>query len=292
MCSLAGNGWQTFTCMLLMCIASTSRGEAPDTASVYADLLNNGFEVVEFSVMVKGQRVPAVMVSPGKDKLASDPALLLSIGTPHRHLMESTNNRPTRYFLERGHRVVCMEAPSVAQSIGTFGELTLEGLDPSQEFIDNAQGVIGHCIAQNWGRPGRIVATGISRYAYMALRLVAEDDRVQFCGGFAPVTDWRDLSELADVRDRKEIADLRLSKFADKLAGKKIYLTIGNHDERVGTKSCCQFFLDLNKANEKRGFSDALVDFNVTPDKGHTCGDEWYDLGMQILLNAVTSPRP
>jgi len=76
------------------------------------------------------------------------------------------------------------------------------------------------------------------------------------------------------------------------LAGKKIYLAISYHDDRVSTKSCCQLFLDLCAANEKSNFNESFVDFIVTPDQGHTCGDEWYDLGSKILLDAVTAYPP
>ena len=146
-----------------------------------------------------------------------------------------------------------------------------------------------HCVDQKWAKPGRTVVVGNSRCAYMAFRLMAADDQLNIGGGFAPVTDWRDLSEIHDKRERKEIADLRLSLFADKLAGKKIYLSISSHDERVSTLSCCQLFLDLNAANQKKGFDRTLVDFFVTPDIGHTCGVEWYERGIKILLDAAVS---
>ncbi|WP_148072195.1 alpha/beta hydrolase family protein [Bythopirellula goksoeyrii] len=266
--------------------ADQASDKKKESDNVYAPLIDQGLEVVEFDVDVDGRQVPAVIASPSKEKIHSDPLLLLTIGGANTHLLPP-NDLPAKYFLERGHRAVSLSVPSVASSLGTFGEMAAEGPDPTLEFIEEAQAVIDYCIVQGWAKPDRIVVTGISRYAYMAFRLMAADERLNIGGGFAPVTDWRDLSEIEPMKDKPEIIDLRLSKFADDLSGKKIYMAIGNHDDRVGTLSCCQFFLDLNTANEKKGLSRSLVDFFVTPDLGHRCGDEWYERGMEILLNTA-----
>jgi hypothetical protein len=257
-----------------------------EVANPYTPLLEKGYEVVEFGVAVDGRHVNAVIASPPKEQLNADPLLLLTIGGPTSHLLPP-NDLPAKYFWAHGHRAVSLSVPSVASSLGTFGEMALEGPDPTLAFIEEAQAVLDHCIEQGWAKPDRIVVTGISRYAYMALRLMAADERLNIGGGFAPVTDWRDLSEIKEMKERPEIIDLRLSNFADQLAGKKIYLSIGNHDDRVGTLSCCQFFLDLNAANQEKGFDRSQIDFFVTPDIGHRCGDAWYQRGMEILLNAA-----
>ena len=55
----------------------------------------------------------------------------------------------------------------------------------------------------------------------------------------------------------------------------------------MGTLSCVQFFLDLAKVNAQRGLDPNLVTLFVTPDEDHSCGDEWYERGMEILLNAA-----
>jgi len=276
--------------LFLLLLASSGQGQTlvdrNHADGIYIPLLEKDFDVVEFNVFVGERQVTAMIASPPEDQLNPDPVLLLTIGGPSSHLLPP-NDQPANYFWKRGHRVVSLSAPCVASSLGTFGELALKGPDPTLAFIEEAQAVLKYCVDQQWTRSGRVVVTGISRYAYMALRLMAADDQLNIGGGFAPVTDWRDLSELHEIKDRKEIADLRLSLFAEKLAGKKIYLSIGNHDERVGTLSCCQLFLDLNAANSRKGLDGTLVDFFVTPDVGHRSGDEWFERGMEILLEAA-----
>jgi hypothetical protein len=281
-----------FFVVFLTVLASQLLGQTTMPAAAsddpYAPLKARGIECVDFSVAVRGFRVPAIIASPPKDKLDPNPVLLLTIGGPSSHLVPP-NQQPAEYFLQRGHRAVSFPVGSMPGDLEKLRDMALQGQDPFGEFVEIAQAVLKHCVDQGWAKPDRIVVTGISRYAYLAFRLMAADERLKIGGGFAPVTDWRDLREFSDQRDRKDIADLRLSMYADKLAGRKIFLVIGSHDERVSTRSCCQFFLDLNDVNKRRGFGPDLVDLYVTPDPDHRCGDEWFERGMEILLKAATA---
>jgi hypothetical protein len=175
---------------------------------------------------------------------------------------------------------------------GTLEQLRdsiLEGPDPFEKFIATSKAVLKHCVDQGWAKEDRIVVSGISRFGYLALRLMAADENLNIGAAFSPVTDWRELVEFEPAKSSPKIADLRLSNYADKLAGKKIYMAIGSQDERVGTVACCQFFLDLNAANARKGLGRTWIDFNITGDPGHTCGDKWYNRGMEILLNYALS---
>jgi hypothetical protein len=274
----------------------------------YTLLTEKGLQCEEFIVPVGGRTITAMIASPAADHLDPDPVLLLTIGGQSTHLLPP-NDQPAKFFWERGHRVVSFpiafeviadNALKVSsQSSGRVYNIAIEvlrdeflqGPDPFLVLIEEAKAVLKTCIDRKWARPGRIVVTGISRFAYLAFRLMAADDQLNIGGGFAPVTDWRDLSEFHEQRNLKEVADLRLSLFAEKLAGKKIYMAIGSHDERVNTLSCCQFFLDLNKENQKCGFDRTYVDFFCTPDPHHTCGDEWYQRGMEILLSRALAKK-
>jgi len=273
---------------LYLTVPAVQGQPTPAQDGIFKSLVDKGYEVLEFTVPVKGRQIRAVIASPPKDELAADPALLVTIGGASTHLIPP-NDQPANYFWKHGHRVVSFSFGSMPGDLGILRDNMLKGPDPTLDFIADAQGVIDYCIAQKWVKSDRVVVTGISRHAYLAFRLLAADDRLKFGGGFAPVTDWRDLVEFKEAREQTEIAGLRLSNYVDQLAGRNIFLCIGSHDERVSTLSCCQFFLDLNEANRKRGLGTSLVNFYVTPDPGHTCGDEWFERGMEILLTAVTA---
>lgn len=260
------------------------------TNPTYQPLVAAGYEVVEFTLSVGNRKVNGVAASPPADQLSSDPLLLVSIGGPATHLLPP-NDQPAKHFWKHGHRVVSFDYEGMPWDLNAFRDILLGGATPIDSFIADAQAVIQHCIDHKWATPDRIVISGISRFAYLAFRLMATDPRLNVGAGFAPMTDWRDLSEFHSAIARREIVDLQLSRFADQLAGKRIFLCIGNHDERVNTLHCCQFFLDLCEANQKRGFGTSQVDFLVTPDAGHTCGDASFEKGMDIVMQAALDSR-
>lgn len=271
--------------LLLTCVCCVTVAQ-PASDPTYQVLRDQGVECRDISIMVGDHQVNTIIASPAKEKLHTDPVLLLVIGRANYHLVPPYN-QPAQYFLDHGHRVVCLTVPNIESSLEVFRDAVLTNPDAVDTTIRDAQAVLKHCFDHDWARPGRVVVVGVSRNGYLAFRLMAADKQINIGGGFVPVTDWRDLSEFKEKKDLKQVADLRLSLIADQLAGKTIYLTIGHNDQRVGTISCVQFFLDLVAQNRKCGFDPARVTLFVTPDENHSCGDEWYQRGMEILLNAA-----
>ena len=104
-------------------------------------------------------------------------------------------------------------------------------------FVQHGKAVIDACLAMELGTGG-IAVCGTSRAAYCALRLAAADERIGAIAGLAPVTDWRRLHEFAAHRRRTDVAALALEHWADKLAGRALFMAIGNRDRRVGTDAC------------------------------------------------------
>lgn len=269
-----------------MHMANSSCSEKSADEDIFKPLRDRGITCEEIPIVVAGRPVRTILASPAGGRLHGDPALLLVIGRADYHLVPP-HDQMSRYFLDHGHRVVCMSVPRIETSLDIFRDAVMAGPDPVETTIREAQAVIEHCIDKKWARPGRFVVAGVSRNGYLALRLMAADARFGYGGGFAPVTDWRDLSEFAAVRNQSHIADLRIAREAERLAGRTIYLSIGHADQRVNTLSCIRFYLDLCEANRGRGIDPACVTFFVTPDQDHTCGDEWYARGMEILLKAA-----
>jgi dienelactone hydrolase len=195
-------------------------------------------------------------------------------------------------FLQKGQRVLSFDLPNHGERINEFGS-DITGLrnafisrnDPFEMFVEDAKAVIDLCIDKGLARPGRIVVSGTSRGGYMALRLLAADERICAAAAFAPVTDWRYLNEFAEDRNRQDVIDLSLTNYCDKLVGKPVFLAIGNHDTRVSTPSCCRLYLDLMEQYTLHGIDSTLVDFCCTNDKGHTLGDFWRSLGARFLFS-------
>jgi S-formylglutathione hydrolase FrmB len=111
--------------------------------------------------------------------------------------------------------------------------------------------VIDACLAKGMGQGG-IFACGVSRAGYCALRLAATDDLIDGVAGLAPVVDWRYLREFVAVREDTDVALLALNHRAEALAGRAIFLAIGNYDQRVISAACVRFALRLAELEEAR----------------------------------------
>lgn len=256
----------------------------------YKPLIDRGIECIEFNVPVEGQDwdVPAAIALPPKESRAEKPVLLVIIGGVSMHFREP-NELPAEHFWREGHPVVSFSFRSMPGDLHDYRDLVLEGPDPTLGFIKQAKAVIDTCVERGWATRDRIVVAGISRFGYLALRLAAADEDLRHVGAFSPVTDWQYLSEFKGSEDEPKVKAMAIHNFAKDLTGKRVYMAIGNHDERVSTLSCTRFFVDLNEANEAAGFGRDLVDLYLTTSPGHTCADEWYELGMQRLLADITA---
>ena len=145
------------------------------------------------------------------------------------------------------------------------------------------------------GIPGgeRIVACGVSRAAYCALRLAAADRRILAVVGLAPVTDWRTLNEFTPVKDRPEIAALALDNWAAELAGRAVFLAIGNSDARVGSDACARLALRILEEEARQDIPSSLVEFHVVPSEGHSLSSDWRSAGARFLLETASwTSRP
>ena len=232
------------------------------------------------------------MSTPETRKLKSDRVLLLTFASDRT---AATTTDPYRLvsdvFLSQGHTVLSFDLPNHDTQINEYGEgiagmrnAFVAGQDPFQRFVVRGRAVIDHFIRQELAWPGRIAVSGTSRGGYMALRLMASDDRIAAGAGFAPVTDWRDLSEFEQDRNRDDVAALRLSCQSDALATRPVLMAIGNHDERVNTESCCRLYLDLCDARRRNGRNTGSLAFYCTDDPGHSCAADLYRKGADFLL--------
>lgn len=246
--------------------------------------------VSEIPVFTGSRTVTARLHTPAR--LADRPVLLLSFASDRvTSLTVEPYSLPAQTFLSEGHRVMSVDLPNHGDRIDAFGEgiagfrnAIVAGIDPFATFVDDGRAAIDAAITLGIAEPGRIVVCGTSRGGYMALRLLAADTRIRAGAGFAPVTDWRDLSEFNAERERGDVAQLGLSCFAEAFIDKALYLAIGNHDKRVNTSRCVQFFLDVHRAKNSADRDGRDIDFFCTPDEGHTCSNDWYFRGADFLL--------
>jgi hypothetical protein len=259
----------------------------------------------EFSVASAGAKLTVEIQSPSASRLSARPLLLLNFSTDRKaSLREGRYGEPARMFLENGHRVASFDLPAHGERVDRYGS-GIAGLcarfsageDPFALFVTNGQAVIDECIRRGWAESGRIVVCGVSRAGYCAVRLMAADARIVAVAALAPVTDWRELREFAAVKDRSELATLTLDRFADLLAGRRLFVAIGNSDSRVGTAACVSFVGALCEGERSRGLERSRLRFELVDDSpGHTLAPHWRRQAVQFLLDEATqretSPLP
>jgi len=122
----------------------------------------------------------------------------------------------------------------------------------------------GHCDVH------RIAACGTSRGGYLALQFAAHEPRVNAVAAFAPVTELTALREFQEIKNNAFVLSLGLQQQAQKLAGRPVWIIIGDRDLRVGTDHAISFARSVTKASlEKK--PDSKVELHVIAEpRGHT----------------------
>ncbi|HMO59133.1 MAG TPA: hypothetical protein PKA05_18090 [Roseiflexaceae bacterium] len=222
------------------------------------------------------------------------PGLLLTFAmTRQAALSEHPQSITALAFLAAGRRVVSFDLPCHGERIGRWGA-GIDGMaaalaggdDPFVRFVDDGMRVIDECLRRGLNAGGPVCAAGVSRAGYCVLRLAAADRRIARVAGLAPVTDWRVLHEFHTVRETAELAALTLDGYAAALAGRPVFLAIGNADARVGTACCVRFAQWLLAAEAQAGVEHSQQQLHVVQSAGHALPDVWRYAGAQFLVAA------
>jgi dienelactone hydrolase len=128
--------------------------------------------------------------------------------------------------------------------------------------------LLDHLIREGYTDGKSVAVAGTSRGGFMALHFAAAEPRVRSVAAFAPVTDLAALSEFAGLENDKRIRVLDLRRHADKLAGRSVWLCIGNNDQRVGTDQAIEFTRKVVAASVAAK-KPADVQLHVMPTIGH-----------------------
>lgn len=252
----------------------------------------------KFSVTVGEHELPCLLAAPDQGtQPAARQALLLSFSTTRQMSLQTAPYDITaKAFTAAGHSVVSFDLPNHGDAIDEYGEGLVgmwtahaAGADPFGRFIRQGRAVIDACLERGWGDPDHIFVCGVSRGGYCALRLMAADRRIQGVAALAPLVDWRSLAECAAVADRLQLAKLSLEHWTQQLAGRALYLAVGNHDHRVDTARCLRFALRLLEMADFSQPHLSTTEIYINNSPGHTLDDEWAHRGAQFLLRLCAS---
>jgi len=156
------------------------------------------------------------------------------------------------------------------------------------EFVSKVSQVLDYLIRQGYTDPQKVAVAGISRGAFAAMHVAAADPRFRCAIGFSPVTDLIELGEFAELKNNQLARSLSLTEIAEKLAGRPLWVSIGNNDARVGTDKAIEFTRKVIAASvaQKKPTSSEVIDveLHVMPWPGHGRPVSAHDAAAAWLL--------
>lgn len=142
------------------------------------------------------------------------------------------------------------------------------GEDIVAPFLQKVSAVLDFLIANGTADPARIGVYGISRGGFLALYFTATDPRVKWCAAFAPVTSLLALEEFRGLNANAMVRSLGLDRIAPRLAGRPVWIAIGNNDDRVGTDNTIYFSRRVVEESLAQG-KFPNIELQITTAGGH-----------------------
>jgi predicted esterase len=193
-------------------------------------------------------------------------------------------NQPVAFLANENLRVFSFTLPyhddgfDKSKAVDLWVEEIENGCDIISSFVQRVVDSINYLIEKQYVDTQSIAAAGLSRGAFIASHVAALHPSINTVLGFAPMTQFRSNSPLAE--------SLALKHFTEQLTGKSIRFYIGNRDMMVGTAKCFDFVEKLaNQAYHQR-IRPPQVEMFIVPSigfKGHATAPETFFDGARWL---------
>jgi len=205
------------------------------------------------------------------------PTLLLSGDGIEATLTGKDSNLIGHLLATRGYLSVALDIPCHGTAIRPGEQEGLPGMRARLEAGDNfaasyaaaVRAVVDECIRLRLSDPQRLAIAGTSRGGFLALHAMAGDPRLRCGVAFAPVAVLPMVREFNGLEQHPLTRAIDLANLATKLAGRPIWLCIGNNDQRVGTDSVIEFTRRVVAAYGGPG-KIAPIELHVMPTEGHS----------------------
>ena len=137
------------------------------------------------------------------------------------------------------------------------------------EFNNRLSKVLDYLVNQGLSDPKKIAACGTSRGGFLAIHAAIHDPRVKCVAAFAPVTDLSTLIEFKLTNKCQLVKKYNLINRASDLAGRKVWIIIGDQDKRVNTDNAVQLAREISKESRKNDLPSKVA-LHVLPEpRGH-----------------------
>ncbi len=156
------------------------------------------------------------------------------------------------------------------KGLSGWGVKAAKGENVAEEFNARMSQVLDHLIKTGVADPEKIAVCGTSRGGFLALHFAAHDPRVTCVAAFAPVTDPAALSEFKGKETLAVTKAMSLETQAMKLAGRPVWVVIGDQDARVSTRKAIDFAQAVTAASIEQK-KDSQIELRIMPEpRGHT----------------------
>ncbi len=197
--------------------------------------------------------------------------------------IESTLGAP--YFRQCGNELAELGYLIVSIDLPCHGDQSVEGEPPglsgwshrveeNQDFVakfnNRISSVLDHLIAAGLTDSDRVAVGGTSRGGFLAVHFAAHDPRVKSVAAFAPVTELAALREFSRNQEHPLVAQLSLSRQAERLAGRPVWIVIGDRDDRVGTQHVIDLATRLSAVAREREIASNVELHILSEPRGHT----------------------
>lgn len=225
------------------------------------------------------------------------PLLIMLQGSLESVQKEPIYTEAARILVKRGFISVMIDAPAhgadarpaEANELAAWNSRVGAGEDLLADFLSRAKVLVDWLIKEGYADPHSIAVAGTSRGGFLALHLAAADSRIRCVGAISPVTDLLQLREFSACAHPEAARALEVNTLVAKLIGRPTWISIGNHDERVGTDSAIAFTRQLVAANTAQK-KDAPVDLIVHSVPGHRSSVRDHELLADWILKQIVPP--
>ena len=242
----------------------------------------------------------------GKPLSRPAPTLIILASTVEATLEDAYFRQAGTVLAEQGYLCVSIDLPAHGPQQKSGEPTGLDGwryrVDHGEDFVGEnnrrlAQ-VLDHLIAAGYTDAARIAICGTSRGGFLALHFAAFDPRVVGVAAFAPVTDLRVLREFQGSGINPLLSALGLTEQAAQLAGRAVWVSIGDRDTRVGTDEAIALVRRVSAAAQAQGLN-ARAELHVLPEpRGHTTptgapeqAAQWINRQLKVTASDVQGVR-
>ena len=214
----------------------------------------------------------------GEKPAAPAPTLIILASTVEGTLGDPYYRRAGNILGEQGYLCVSIDLPchgtehrqGEPEQLSGWRYRAEHGEDFVAEFSKRLSSALDDLIAQGYTDPERIAICGTSRGGFMSLQFAAHEPRVRCLAAYAPVTDLAALREFQGAEANAMVQSLDVRKQADKLAGRPVWIIIGDQDARVSTDSAIDLARKITRASLAQKLT-SQVDLHVIAEpRGHT----------------------